>query len=300
VILAQGFISIDRHANGTTYMHQPKIIARCLELLGLNNTSKRHDIPDDANIILQRNTNGPKRTQDWNYRSVIGVLNYVQAMTRPDISYAVHKCARFCQAPKASHELAVKRIGRYLASTKDKGIILTPNPSKGFECYVDADWAGNWHDDYANDDASVLSRTGYIITYAGCPIIWSSKMQTLIALSTTEAEYIALSSALRKVITLMNILSELRDFNIPIPTSTPIIRCRVFEDNMAALELAREPKFCPHTKLLAVRLHHFRDHIRRKLITIKHVSTKEQVADIITKPLARDQFCNLRALLMGW
>jgi endo-1,4-beta-mannosidase len=125
-------------------------------------------------------------------------------------------------------------------------------------------------------------------------------MQTLIALSTTEAEYIALSSALREVITLMNLLKELRAYNIPIPTNVPTIRCRVFEDNTAAIELAREPKLRPRTKHLAVRLHHFRDHIKQKLITIEHVSTKDQIADIFTKPLARDQFRNLRALLLGW
>jgi hypothetical protein len=281
-------------------MHQPKMIQRCLELLNLNTSPKRHDIPADANIILQRDTNGPPRNQDWNYRSVIGVLNYLQAMTFPDISYAVHQCARFCQDPKASHEVAVKRIGRYLSATKDKGVILSPDKTRGFECFVDADWAGNWHSDYANNDASVLSRTGYVITYAGCPILWSSNMKTLIALSTTEAKYIALSSALREVITLINLLTELRDYKIPIPTTTPTIHCRVFEDNMAAMELAREPKLRPRTKHLAVRLHHFRDHIKNKQITIQHVKTTEQIADIFTKALPRDQFRILRAQLQGW
>jgi hypothetical protein len=190
--------------------------------------------------------------------------------------------------------MAAKRIGRYLAATRDKGLILKPDKNKGFECYVDADWAGNWATSDANETASALSRTGYVIYYAGCPIIWASKMQSLVALSTTEAEYIALSSALREVITLINLLNELKSRGIPIAITTPDIRCKVFEDNQAALQLAREPKLRPRTKHLAVRLHHFREHVRRKVINIVHVGTKDQIADIFTKPLPRDQFVELR------
>ena len=84
--------------------------------------------------------------------------------------------------------------------TRDKGIILRPNKSKGLECYVDADWAGAWTFSSSFDPLSTHSRTGFVILYAGCPILWKSKIQSITALSTTKAEYIALSSALREVI----------------------------------------------------------------------------------------------------
>ena len=145
-----------------------------------------------------------------------------------------------------------------------------------------------------------MSRSGYVITLAGCPIIWASKMQSLIALSTTEAEYIALSTALRKVISLMKLLKELKRRGLPITLPVPTIRCQVFEDNLAALELANQPKLRPRTKHLAVRLHHFRDHVQRKDIQIQHVASKQQVADIFTKPLPKEQFTYLRQKLMGW
>ena len=96
-----------------------------------------------------------------------------------------------------SHELAVKRIVRYLKGTKDKGYILKPTFSTMIDCYVDADFAGSWTNKTAHDSNSVRSRSGYVITYAGCPILWSSKLQMDIALSTTEAEYIVLSQSLR-------------------------------------------------------------------------------------------------------
>jgi hypothetical protein len=123
-------------------------------------------------------------------------VSYTQAMIRPDITMAVQQCARFCYNPKQEHEEAVKRICRYLMKTKDKGLTLRPDKTRGLECFVDADWAGSWRHRSCNDLLSAHLRTGYVIMYAGCPIIWASKIQPLIALSTTEAEYIALSTAL--------------------------------------------------------------------------------------------------------
>jgi hypothetical protein len=208
--------------------------------------------------------------------------------------------SRFSNNPRRSHERAVKRICRYLYATRDKGLILEPDVTQGFECYVDADWAGTWNADYAGDPAAVLSRTGFIIKYTGCPLVWGSKMQTLIALSTTEAEYIALSTALCEVITLMNLLKELRSRGIDVPFTKPKVHCKVFEDNAACIELAKTHKMRPRTKHLAVRLHHFRDHVVLGNISIEHVPSKEQEADALTKPLARDLFQYLRKRFMGW
>jgi hypothetical protein len=145
---------------------------------------------------LDNDPNGKHREQSWNYRSAVGCLSYIQAMIQPDTTMPVQQCTRFCNEPKRDHEEAVKRICRYLLKTKDQGLILKLDKSSGLECFVDADWAGSWRDRSSNDPLSSHSRTGYVIKYAGCPIIWALKMQPLIALSTTEAEYITLSSAL--------------------------------------------------------------------------------------------------------
>ena len=151
-------------------------------------------------------------TPDFHYRSVIGKLNFLEKSTRPDISVSVHQCARFSEHPKRSHAEAVKRIGRYLLSTKDKGLQIHTNELKFFECWVDADFSGNWRQkDVHNDPMTAKSRSGWVIRFAGAPITWASKIQTITALSTTEAEYIALSTSLREVIPLMGILKEATD-----------------------------------------------------------------------------------------
>ena len=136
--------------------------------------------------------------------------------------------------------------------------------------------------------------------YAGCPIIWASKMQPLIGLSTTEAEYIALSTALREVIAVMHLMQELKEEGFAVYHPTPKITCRTFEDNQSCIEIATNHKTQPHTKHLSVRLHHFQSYLLSRAITIEHVSTKEQIADMFTKPLAQVQFYKLCNRLMGW
>ena len=220
---------------------------------------------------------------DFHYRSFVGQLNYLTSSTRPDIQLATHQCARFCNDPKLSHEVGIKRIIRYLKATSEQGIILKPNIKCGFECYVDADFAGGFSTADPNDPQTCLSRTGYVITYAKCPIIWSSKMQTTIALSTTEAEYVALSTALREILFLMELVREFREYGIHIPNGdAPEVKCRVFEDNVGALELANEHKLRPRTKHLAVKLHHFRQYVAEGAIKVEKISTKDQVADIFS------------------
>jgi len=111
-----------------------------------------------------------------------------------------------------------------------------------------------WNKQFPSEAENVYSRTGYVITYAGCPIVWASKLQPLIALSTTEAEFIALSTALREVIFLMNLLKELKEQGIPVPFTQPKVMCKVFEGNAACIEVAKEPKLQPCTKHMAVHL----------------------------------------------
>ena len=93
--------------------------------------------------------------KSFDYRSVIGKLNYLERGSRSDISYAVHQCARFCSDPKKEHGQAVRWLGRYLRHTRNKGTILKPNLNKGLEVYVDADFAGNF--DKTDTQIGILS-----------------------------------------------------------------------------------------------------------------------------------------------
>ena len=285
---------------GKVTMSQPFLIDKIIASLGDAVTeANTKDSPAVYKEILHKDTDGPERKQSWSYRSVIGMLNYLAASTRPDILYAVHQCARFSAAPKLSHERAVKRIVKYLKGTRDKGIIMSPDKEKGIQCFVDADFASGFSDEARDDPIAVFSRTGYVLMYFNCPVLWVSKLQTEISLSTVEAEYIALSQSMRDIIPFLDQLNEL-DSVFQQDSPKPVIHCKLFEDNNGALELAKAPRYRPRTKHIAIKYHHFREHVRSGKVSIHAIDTNEQIADQFTKALPSPLFKYLRSKLIGW
>ena len=292
-------VDVKRHKDGRIELTQKHLIQRLLEVIGMDPKTVNSRTTPAIKPLLYKDLDGLIRKYSWNYRQAVGMLNYLTSTTRPDLAMAVHQTARFCIDPKLSHERAIQRIGKYLIGTFDKGIIFKPDITKGIECFVDADFAGGWNQADAIDAGSVLSRTGYVIMYAGCPLTWCSKLQSEIALSTTEAEYIALSQSLREVIPLIQLLKEINEI-FPIHMPTPEIHCKVWEDNNGALSLAQKGKFSPRTKHIAIKYHHFREHVNKGIISIHAIDTKQQIADIFTKPLDESLFMHLRMKLNGW
>lgn len=294
-------INIDRRKDGTINLTQPHLIDQILKDLRLdddNVTTK--DTPASSSKILRRHTDSEPFDGSFNYRSVIGKLNYLEKGTRSDISYIVHQCARFTTDPKREHAQALRWLGRYLKATRNRGTILKPANGKDMEVYVDADFSGNWHAEESWDRDTARSRHGFIVMYAGCPILWKSQLQTEIALSSTESEYTGLSYALRDAIPVMELLKEMKELKFPIHSATPKVHCKIFEDNSGALEIASVHKFRPRTKHLNVKLHFFRDYIIRKEITVNAIHTSQQLADYLTKPVNKEILNILRPQVMGW
>jgi transposase InsO family protein len=294
-------INIDRQKDGTINLTQPHLIDQILKDLRLedeNVTTK--DTPASSSKILRRHTDSAPFDGSFNYRSVIGKLNYLEKGTRSDISYIVHQCARFSTDPKQEHAQALRWLGRYLKATRNRGTILQPAKGKDMEVYVDADFSGNWHAEESWDRDTARSRHGFIVMYAGCPILWKSQLQTEIALSSTESEYTGLSYALRDAIPIMELLKEMKELKFPIRSATPKVHCKIFEDNSGALEIASVHKFRPRTKHLNVKLHFFRDYIIRKEITVNPIHTSQQLADYLTKPVNKEILDILRPQVMGW
>ena len=156
-----------------------------------------------------------------------------------------------------SHEQAVKRIDRYLLGARDRVILFNVSKTSGLECYVDAHFAGAWDKEDSDDPNNVLSRTGFVAFYARCPLVWASRMQTEIALSTTKSEYIALSTVMREFLSLMLLMDEIHKiFDIERPK--PKIHCKVYEDNESCISMAKRKKFSPRTKDIGTKYHHFR------------------------------------------
>jgi hypothetical protein len=293
-------------------MTQPGLIDQILEdvgLVGNKVTQKR----TPAREVLQPHDNAAPFDADWNYWSLIGKLNFLAQNTQPDISMAVHMCARFVTKPNRIHQDAAKHICRYLHYTRTRGLILKPNSDNRLNAYVDSDFAGQWTRDTCQLCNSAVSRTGYVILYCGCPIHWVSKLQTEIALSTTEAEYMALSTCLRDLLPMRTLLLELsKGFNFAgvsdlqllgdqSHVETRLHQSTVYEDNTGCLELANNPdQFCPRTKHIGIKWHHFHDVVKNGSVVVEKIDTNLQLADPLTKPLTQHKFELLRKLLMGW
>ena len=261
---------------------------------------------------LGSDKDGEPMTDSWNYRSIVGMLLYLATNTRPDISFAVSQVARFSHNPKKSHATAVKTIIRYLAGTKDKGVIYKRPKNLTLECYVDADFAGLYNREAHEDPSCVKSRTGYIISVAGCFVLCKSQLQTMVALSTSEAEYGALSQAMRVVIPMRETLLEMIDQvegvdvsgNKPFGSKEQLKKfpTYVYEDNASALSLAVNQKVTSRTKHWCVKYHFFWTYVKDESKNTKcvKVATEKQKADYLTKGLSKVAFESCRHLNQGW
>jgi len=311
-------IKIEQTKPNEFYLSQPGLISKVLKATGMEDCN-----PNTTPATLEQmgpDVDGKRMEESWEYPSIIGMLMYLANNTRPDIAYAVHACARYSHNPKQSHATAIKHILRYLKGTCDKGILLKPNQDESLDCYVDSDFAGNYNVYPDQDPSSTKSRTGYVILFKGCPILWASKMQTQCALSTMESEYLALSQSMRDLIPLREIQKEInkvvfhKEIHMPKCTAnsksfsdiisteqeSPIPKSKVYEDNAACLKFARLPRLTPRTKHIAVPYHWFRSKVEQLEIAIEPISTNQQLADQFTKPLTMDKFATGRKDLMGW
>ncbi|KAK8950986.1 hypothetical protein KSP39_PZI004235 [Platanthera zijinensis] len=214
------------------------------------------------------------------YRSLIGSLMYL-TNTRPDIENAVNIAARFVSNPSKEHFDAAKRILRYLQGTKDFCILYKSHQSNILTGFTDSDWAGD------NDERK--STRGFLFLIRTGPISWSSRKQRTVALSTTEAEYVALNNAVCEAIWLIRLKNEVkgdRGGRKEIPT----IHC----DNSSAIALSKNPVYHNRSKHIDIKHHFIRELLVKKEIEVEFIPTGRQLADLMTKPLARDRFVYLR------
>ena len=289
-------------------MTQPGLIKKIIDCTGMSCCNPKNS--PTTQQALGSDPDGKDMTDPWNYRSVIGMLLYLSGKTRPDIQFAVSQVARFSHSPKQSHANAVKQIIQYLKGTADEGFIFKQPDSIRLDMYVDADFAGLRGVEPPTSSISVKSRTGYLISLSGCYIISKSKLQSSIAQSTGEAEYVALSEALRTLLpiraTLAEIMASLNissKFKVDVKsTVNSHFITSVHEDNNSALMLATEQSVSPRTKHYAVKLHWFWSTVNDPTlcITIVKIDTDLQQADYLTKGLPLTAFRQRRKLSQGW
>lgn len=241
---------------------------------------------EDANISLVpatpdqgRNLSTSSPLDDKTpYQALIGSLLWASTATRPDISEAVGRLCRAMASPTMEHWTQAKKVLRYLKKTKTYSLTLGRNKNAELTGYVDANFAPN--------HSGRRSTTGYIFFYNGGAISWKSTVQPTVALSSSEAEYMALASATQEAIYLRQILKEL---GILQPTPTVM-----HEDNQSCKNLAEGSGINARTKHIDVRYHFIRDAIKDKVISVVYCPTAEMIADFLTKPLTEKNFTKFR------
>ena len=304
-------ISITNRANQETGLKeiqllQTGLIDRVITALGLDENSNGLKVPAPTQT-LPKDPEGVPFDGEFSYPSVVGMAMYLCNNSRPDIAFAIHQCARHTHNPTQLHAEHLKRVGRYLKETRDKGLIFkmpSATDKLKIDCFVDADFAGLWNSEDHNDPHSVRSRTGYVILVNDAPVVWSSKLQTETACSTMESEYIALSTACKELIPLRRLVAEIADAVGMERDKVDTMHTTIWEDNVGALTLANLelPRLTPRSKSFGVKYHWFREHIHNPEmgITVVKVDTKDQLADIFTKGLVKATFEHIRKKLMGW
>ena len=258
-----------------TWMGQPTYAQTLLAKMGMSDC-KPAKTPVDSGHRLTKATDDEVAIDQPSYQSVVGSLMYLATCTRPDIAYAVGVLARFSSKPNQSHWTAVKCVLRYLKGTTGHGIVYRGDSD--VLGYSDADWAGD------ADDRK--STSGYLFLIAGGPVSWRSRKQSTVALSTAEAEYVALSIAAQECVWLRRLLSELGD-----PPRGPTT---ILEDNQSSIAMAKNPQFHGRAKHIDIKHHFVREQVSEGSIELQYCPSNEMFADILTKGLIQQQFATLR------
>ena len=268
-------LEIERNrSRRTLHLSQRTYIIKILTEYGML-ASNPTPTPADVHVRLQKSNTDfvASLVEKQAYQSAVGSLMYVMLGTRPDISYAVSKVSQYSTNPNQTHWTAVKRIFQYLAGTPNRGLYYgIQGNGTG---YTDADWG-------SGEDRRSIG--GYAFILNGAAISWNSKTQATVALSSTEAEYMALTQAVKESLWLQGILddlgarkhlTEMRNISI---------------DNQGAIPLAKNPEFHARTKHIDIQYHFVREHIEKGDIGLTYCHTSKKTADIFTKALPQPAF----------
>ena len=266
-------LQIKQTDNGI-FINQSKYTKELLKKFDIN-SQKSSDTPMSSSLKLTKDENGPSEDVT-RYRGMIGSLLYLTA-SRPDIMYSVCACARFQADPKRSHFTAVKKIFKYLKSTCDVGLWYPKNQPLDLVSFSDADFA------VCHIDRKSTSGTSHFL--GSCLVSWFSKKQNSVALSTTEAEYVAAGRCCAQILWMKQ---TLQDFGVRFES------CPIMCDNTSAINLSKNPILHSRAKHIDIRHHFLQDTIQNGDVSLEFIETDKQLADIFTKPLGEERFSFLR------
>lgn len=280
-------VSIDDKHN--IKLSQSKYISDVLKRFGHSNSNTvSTPLPPGIQLTPNNETDNIANTPTYPYREVVGSLMYLMVSSRPDIAYAVGYLARFLNAHNIQHHKAANHVLKYLKHTAEIGI--TYHSTQKFELigYSDSDWA--------SDVLTRRSTTGYLFMCAGGPVSWKSRLQPTVALSSSEAEYMALSQAAQEAIALSYLYSDINTCDVKQKDKNTIL---LYEDNQGAIAMANNPTHYAKTKHIHLRYHFVREQVEMQTITVQYIDTNLMLADALTKSLTRDTFELLRCKYMS-
>ncbi|GAB2299634.1 hypothetical protein Dimus_038573 [Dionaea muscipula] len=284
-------IKVQQKSTGV-FISQSHYIVQVLEAVSMSKC-KPVTTPMAANSSFSRTgdrVSTPTTVDVAVYRSVVRSLRYITC-TRPDIAYAVGIISKHMQQPKLGHWLACKRVLRYLKGTLEYGMWFPTSVTAGSLApahdhfhivgYSDNDWAG--------DVNERKSTTGFVFMSGSTAIFWASKKQPIVALSSSEAKYVAAASCVSHALWLRKLMTELG-----LKQEEPII---IHVDNQSAIVIANNPVNHDRSKHIDVRFHFLREAIAQKDVELKFVRTHAQVADVLTKALSFPAFSRCRKMI---
>ena len=274
-----GMKVIQDDVSGDVWIGQDAYVGKVLERFGMQD-AKSVVTPVDASSKLVKAAEDDVMFDKGVYQSAVGSLLYLSTGTRPDIAFAVGNVARFSANSTKRHWTGVKRILRYLKGTSDLGLHYSSSVDEDLVGYSDSDWAGDL------DDRRSVS--GYMFKLCGAPISWRSKKQASVALSTAEAEYVALSSATQETVWLRKLTSELK-----FEQSRPTV---VYEDNQSSISMAQNAQYHGRTKHIDIRHHFVREKVNDGEIELKYCRSDRMLTDMLTKGLSGTVFETLREM----
>lgn len=246
---------------------------------------KKRETPCDQK--LEYSENAAKIKDVKMYREAVGSLIYLATCTRPGLSFVVSRLSQYFAEPTEEQWVTVKHTMRYLKGTSEKGLCFTRNNSEklGIPAYSDADWG--------SDVGDRRSTTGYYVSLSknSSPVSWKTRKQPTVALSSCEAEYMALASTIQECLYLEQFLRSLDNYQYTQPI--------VFEDNQGTISLAKNPINRQRCKHIDIKYHFIRSTVSDGKVILMYCPTEDMIADILTKPVTKMKLKKFASVIFG-
>ena len=265
-------------ADGIT-LKQEEYVKRLIQTFRLQN-ARAVSVPMQSGLDLNAN-NGEEMSDNHLYQALLGALLYINLQTRPDICYSINVLSRHAKTPTTTHLRLLKHVARYLKGTSGLGLRFNRSKKMNLYLFVDSSWANG---------PARKSMFGFFVMLNGVPVSFRTKRQSIVALSTTEAEYIGMCEGVKELLFVRNMMNFL-GFKI----SEPLM---VYNDNQGAINIGRDLTSVSRTKHISMKYFFIQELVEKGQISLEYIRTDQMLADILTKPLGKSAFCKLRRSLL--